>query len=300
MRPEWTDFVAGKWDKEVNVRDFIQRNYHPYDGDESFLAGATQNTKDLWAQVLDLQKQEREAGGVLDMDTKVVSTITSHGPGYLDKNKETIVGFQTDKPFKRSLQPYGGIRMAEKACSDNGYEVDAEISEFFSTHRKTHNAGTSQGHGGAVLLLYSAEVSEISPLNGFLHIGSGLGDIASVGSGHLFHHLQSHDLLGDLFTQTDHVVGHNTAGGILLCLLVLDEPVDAVEGNTPVIANDAASAVCIGKSGDDVGRTACSHLCVVSIETSCVHRTQKTYGHRFLNCRNRNVKQAAYWIWIPK
>ena len=99
MRPEWTDFVAGKWDKEVNVRDFIQRNYHPYDGDEAFLAGPTQNTKDLWAQVLDLQKKEREAGGVLDMDTKVVSTITSHGPGYLDKSKETIVGFQTDKPF---------------------------------------------------------------------------------------------------------------------------------------------------------------------------------------------------------
>ena len=141
MRPEWTDFVAGKWDKEVNVRDFIQKNYHPYDGDESFLAGATQNTNDLWAQVLELQKQEKAAGGVLDMDTKVVSTIVSHGPAYLNKDKETIVGFQTDKPFKRSLQPYGGIRMAEKACSDNGYAVDPEISEFFSTHRKTHNAG---------------------------------------------------------------------------------------------------------------------------------------------------------------
>ena len=141
MRPEWTDFVTGKWDKEVNVRDFIQRNYTPYDGDEAFLAGPTQNTKDLWNQVLDLQKQERAAGGVLDMDTKVVSTITSHGPGYLDKSKETIVGFQTDKPFKRSMQPYGGIRMAEKACADNGYTVDPEISEFFSTHRKTHNAG---------------------------------------------------------------------------------------------------------------------------------------------------------------
>ena len=141
MRPEWTDFVAGKWDKEVNVRDFIQKNYHPYDGDESFLAEATQNTNDLWAQVLELQKQEKAAGGVLDMDTKVVSTIVSHGPAYLNKDKETIVGFQTDKPFKRSLQPYGGIRMAEKACSDNGYTVDPEISEFFSTHRKTHNAG---------------------------------------------------------------------------------------------------------------------------------------------------------------
>ena len=141
MRPEWNSFVPGKWENEVNVRDFIQKNYTPYDGDDSFLAGATQNTKDLWAMVLDLMKKEREAGGVLDMDTKVVSTITSHGPGYLDKSKETIVGFQTDAPFKRSLMPYGGIRMAEKACSDNGYEVDPEISEFFSTHRKTHNAG---------------------------------------------------------------------------------------------------------------------------------------------------------------
>ena len=141
MKPEWNDFVGGKWSYEVNVRDFIQKNYTPYDGDESFLAGPTQNTKDLWAQVLDLQKQEREAGGVLDMDTKVISTITSHGPGYLDKSKETIVGFQTDKPFKRSLQPYGGIRMAETACTDNGYEVDPEVSEFFSVHRKTHNAG---------------------------------------------------------------------------------------------------------------------------------------------------------------
>ena len=141
MRPEWTGFTGGKWEKEVNVRDFIQKNYTPYDGDDTFLAGATQNTKDLWEQVLDLQKQEREAGGVLDMDTKVISTITSHGPGYLNKDKETIVGFQTDKPFKRSMQPYGGIRMAEKACADNGYTVDPEISEFFNTHRKTHNAG---------------------------------------------------------------------------------------------------------------------------------------------------------------
>ena len=141
MRPEWKDFVGGLWEKEVNVRDFIQKNYDVYEGDESFLAGPTQNTKDLWAQVMDLTKKEREAGGVLDMDTKVVSTITSHGAGYLDKSKETIVGFQTDKPFKRSMQPYGGIRMAMKACEDNGYEVDPEVVEFFTTHRKTHNAG---------------------------------------------------------------------------------------------------------------------------------------------------------------
>lgn len=141
MRPEWHDFNAGVWLKEIDVRDFIQKNYTPYDGDDTFLAEPTQNTKDLWAQVLDLSKQEREAGGVLDMDTKVISTITSHGPGYLDKSKETIVGFQTDKPFKRSLQPYGGIRMAAQACADNGYKLDPEIEEFFTIHRKTHNQG---------------------------------------------------------------------------------------------------------------------------------------------------------------
>ena len=141
MRSEWKDFVGGAWETEINVRDFIQKNYTPYDGDDAFLAGPTQNTKDLWDQVLDLSRQEREAGGVLDMDTKVVSTITSHGAGYLDKNKETIVGFQTDKPFKRAMMPYGGIRMAMKACEDNGYEVDPEIVEFFTVHRKTHNAG---------------------------------------------------------------------------------------------------------------------------------------------------------------
>ena len=141
MRAEWNGFTHGVWEKEINVRDFIQKNYTPYDGDDSFLVGPTQTTKDLWAQVMELSKKEREAGGVLDMDTKIISTITSHGPGYLDKSKETIVGFQTDKPFKRSLQPYGGIRMAVKACQDNGYEVDPEIVEFFTTHRKTHNAG---------------------------------------------------------------------------------------------------------------------------------------------------------------
>jgi len=141
MANAWRSFTGGAWEREVNVRDFIQKNYTPYDGDESFLEGPTQDTKDLWNQVLKLSKEEREAGGVLDMDTKVVSTILSHGPGYLNKEKERIVGFQTDKPFKRSLMPNGGIRMAVKACEDNGYSVDPEIVEFFTTHRKTHNAG---------------------------------------------------------------------------------------------------------------------------------------------------------------
>ncbi len=134
-------FRGGIWEKEINVRDFIQKNYTPYLGDDSFLAGPTEDTKALWEQVMDLSAQEREKGGVLDMDTKIISTITSHGPGYLDKSKEKIVGFQTDKPFKRSLQPYGGIRMAIKACEENGYHVDPAIVEFFTKHRKTHNDG---------------------------------------------------------------------------------------------------------------------------------------------------------------
>ena len=141
MQNAWRNFQGGAWEREINVRDFIQRNYTPYDGDESFLAGPTKDTSDLWNQVLELSRQERIAGGVLDMDTKTISTIISHGPGYLNKTKERIVGFQTDKPFKRSLQPYGGIRMAVKACEDNGYTVDPEVVEYFTTHRKTHNAG---------------------------------------------------------------------------------------------------------------------------------------------------------------
>ena len=141
MRAEWEGFNNGAWQKEINVRDFIQKNYTPYDGDESFLAGPTDATKELWKETLELQKKEREAGGVLDMDTKVVQTITSHDAAYIDKDKETIVGFQTDKPFKRGLQVNGGIRMAMKACSDNGYEVDPEVVDFYTNYRKTHNAG---------------------------------------------------------------------------------------------------------------------------------------------------------------
>ncbi len=136
-----TDFVGGKWQQEINVRDFIQRNYTPYDGDSSFLAGPTAATTKLWQECCDLFKKERENGGVLDMDTKIVSTITSHGAGYIDKDLETIVGLQTDAPLKRSLQPFGGIRMAETSCKSYGYEVDPEVTEIFTKYRKTHNQG---------------------------------------------------------------------------------------------------------------------------------------------------------------
>ena len=141
MPQEWEGFVGGHWTKEINVREFIQKNYTPYYGDESFLAGPTEATKKLWADVMELAKKEREAGGVLDMDTKVVSSLTSHAAGYIDKDLEQIVGLQTDKPFKRALMPYGGLRMAEKACSDNGYTIDPEIKHIFTEYRKTHNAG---------------------------------------------------------------------------------------------------------------------------------------------------------------
>ena len=136
-----TDFIGGKWQQEINVRDFIQKNYTPYEGDSSFLADATDATKKLWQECCDLLKKERDNGGVLDMDTKIVSTITSHGAGYIDKNLETIVGLQTDAPLKRSMQPFGGIRMAETACKSYGYEVEPEVSEVFTKYRKTHNQG---------------------------------------------------------------------------------------------------------------------------------------------------------------
>ncbi|SDB17318.1 formate C-acetyltransferase [Ruminococcaceae bacterium FB2012] len=140
--PEWEGFTPGRWSKAaVEVRNFILHNYTPYYGDDSFLAPPTEATKKLWATVMDLARQEREAGGVLDMDTKVVSTITSHPAGYIDKDLEKIVGLQTDKPFKRSLQPFGGIRMAQNACTQNGYTVDPEVVKIFTEYRKTHNQG---------------------------------------------------------------------------------------------------------------------------------------------------------------
>ena len=138
---EWEGFETATWCREVNVRSFIQHNYTPYDGNEDFLEGPTEATLALWQQVCELTKEELAKGGVLDMDTEVISTITSHGPGYLDQTKEKIVGLQTDKPFKRAFMPYGGIRMAEKACKDHGYAIDPKMKEFFTIHRKTHNAG---------------------------------------------------------------------------------------------------------------------------------------------------------------
>ena len=137
----WEGFKEGKWTKEIDVRNFIQLNYTEYKGDDSFLCGPTDATNQLWDQVLVLNEEERAKGGVLDADTKVVSTLTSHGPGYLNKDYEKIVGFQTDKPFKRSLQPRGGIRMSEQALKAYGYEIDPEVKEIFTKYAKTHNQG---------------------------------------------------------------------------------------------------------------------------------------------------------------
>lgn len=134
-------FITGNWIEEIDVRDFIQKNYTPYYGDHKFLAPATNHTKQLWKKVMELTKEERDKGGVYNLDTKIVSTITSHGPAYLDKEKEQIVGFQTNEPFKRSMQPYGGIRMAKNALESYGYEIDEEVERFFNEHRKTHNQG---------------------------------------------------------------------------------------------------------------------------------------------------------------
>ncbi|MCH4570480.1 formate C-acetyltransferase [Bacillus sp. ES1-5] len=141
VKNAWENFKGEKWKAEIDVRDFILNNVNVFEGDESFLAGATEATKQLWDQVMDLTTKERENGGVLDMDTKIVSSITSHEPGYLNKDIEKVVGFQTEKPFKRSLQPYGGIRMAEQACESYGYEMDKELSRIFRDWRKTHNQG---------------------------------------------------------------------------------------------------------------------------------------------------------------
>ncbi len=155
----WEGFVPGKWcNDEVDVRDFIQHNYTPYEGDATFLAPATEATKKLWEIVCDLSKKEREAGGVLDADTKIVSTLTSHGAGYLDKDLEKIVGVQTDAPFKRSLQPFGGIRMSEGALEMYGYKLDENVKEIFTKYRKTHNEGVFDAYTPEMRAARSAHI----------------------------------------------------------------------------------------------------------------------------------------------
>ena len=141
---QWEGFQGRIWKEEVNTRDFIQKNYRPYSGDESFLAGPTEATDKLWGALQVLQKEERAKGGVLDMDTHIVSGITSHEAGYIDpemKDLEKIVGLQTDKPLKRAFMPYGGIKMAEEACTTYGYTPDPELHKIFTEYHKTHNQG---------------------------------------------------------------------------------------------------------------------------------------------------------------
>ena len=139
---QWNKFQPGDWQKEINVRDFIQNNYTPYEGDSSFLTGTTEKTKKLWDEVLELYKKEKESnGGVLDIDTKTVSTVAAHDAGYIDKDLEKIVGLQTDAPLKRAIMPFGGIRIVEKSCEAYGREVDPEVDKIFHTIRKTHNDG---------------------------------------------------------------------------------------------------------------------------------------------------------------
>ena len=139
---QWNKFQPGDWQKEINVRDFIQNNYTPYEGDSSFLTGTTEKTKKLWDEVLELYKKEKESsGGVLDIDTKTVSTVAAHDAGYIDKDLEEIVGLQTDAPLKRAIMPFGGIRIVEKSCEAYGRQVDPEVDKIFHTIRKTHNDG---------------------------------------------------------------------------------------------------------------------------------------------------------------
>ncbi len=155
----WEGFVPGKWcNDEIDVRDFIQHNYTPYEGDSKFLAPATEATKKLWEIVCDLTKKELAAGGVLNADTKIVSTLTSHGAGYLDKDLEKIVGLQTDEPFKRSLQPFGGIRMSEGALEMYGYKIDPQVKEIFTKYRKTHNEGVFDAYTPEMRAARSAHI----------------------------------------------------------------------------------------------------------------------------------------------
>ena len=156
MRTEWQGFKKSLWQDEVNVRNFIQNNYTPFDGDETFLAAPTEATQKLWGRLQELQAEERAKGGVLDMETEVVSGINAYGPAYIDesmKELEAVVGLQTDKPLKRAFMPYGGIKMAEQACTTYGYQPSEKLHDIFTNYVKTHNDG--------VFDAYTAEMKHV-------------------------------------------------------------------------------------------------------------------------------------------
>ena len=164
---QWEGFQGRIWKEEVNTRDFIQKNYRPYSGDESFLAGPTEATDKLWGALQVLQKEERAKGGVLDMETEVVSGMTAYGPGYISedlKDLEKVVGLQTDKPLKRAFMPYGGIKMAEQACTTYGYTPSPKLHEIFTKYARTHNT--------AVFDAYTPEMKKAR----HTHIITGLPD----------------------------------------------------------------------------------------------------------------------------
>jgi formate C-acetyltransferase len=166
-REEWSSFQGRLWREEVNVRDFIQNNYTPYEGNEEFLEGTTEATDILWGKLQVLFKEARAKGGVLDMDTNIVSSITSHAPGYLyeeDKTLEKVVGLQTDKPLKRAFMPFGGIRMAEQSCEMYGYTPDPELHKIFTEYHTTHS--------DAVFSAYTPEIRAARKA----HILTGLPD----------------------------------------------------------------------------------------------------------------------------
>lgn len=199
MYQGWNGFILGKWsNNEIDVRDFIQRNYKPYEGDASFLAPATKATKELWNIVMDLSAKERAAGGVLNADTKIVSTLTSHNPGYLSKGLEKIVGLQTDEPFKRALQPFGGIKMSEQALEMYGYTLDPEVKEIFKKYRKSHNDG-----------VYDAYTPEMRAARS-AHILTGLPD--TYGRGRIVGDYRRIALYG-----IDYLVAHKELDKSLIC-----------------------------------------------------------------------------------
>ena len=161
VKEEWDGFVGQRWKEDINVRLFIQKNYKQYDGDKSFLVGPTDATNKLWNKVQDLQKQEIAKGGVLDMDTDVVSSLTSHKAGYIDdatKDLEKIVGLQTDKPLKRAFMPFGGIKMAEESCKNYGYTPSEELHHIFTDYHKTHNQGVFDAYTPAMRMARKAHI----------------------------------------------------------------------------------------------------------------------------------------------
>ena len=291
----WRGFKPGLWQRDVNVRWFLQQNYTPYDGDEKFLAPATERTKRIWKKLEAMFVEERKKG-VLDV-SPIPSSITAHAPGYIDKEHEVIVGLQTDAPLKRAIMPNGGLRMVINSLKAYNFEADPKVVEAFTKYRKTHNDGVFDAYTADIRACrsshvltglpdaYGREIAKIEPLHRFTRCRGRPGNIKAVALCHRLQFIQCADLLAQfLAVANDFLRGHREIESGFFSFLLLDEALHAVQWDPAVISDNPTPAIGIGQPGENMRTAAGTDVWCIRVEYAVVVGLT-IFGEGFLNRR---------------